>query len=115
MNPFGQPSNHSKPRSSAKETEFEQAFEEVEASLLNLKQRYLQVQTAKQRRTELQQRLNQLQAELRQIKESLETLEIDLESRLLSWRSQREVFWQIVRFVGLGIVVGLALKACTTG
>lgn len=94
-------------------TDFEQAFVEVEALLQNLKERYLQIQTAKQRRTEFQQRLHELQAELSQVKETLEALEVDLESRLFSWSSQREVFWQVIRFVGLGIVAGLALKACT--
>lgn len=113
MNSSGQPSNRSEPTASKPETEFVQAFEEVESLLQTLRQRYLQVQTAKLRRTELQQRLRQLQTELHQVKASLETLEVELESRLFSWSSQRDVFWQIVRFVGLGIVLGIALKACT--
>ncbi len=114
MNPSSKPSNSSDAPFDAKDgTEFEQAFAEVESLLQNLKERYLQIRTAKQHRTELQQRLHQLQAELRQVKETLEALEVDLESRLFSWSSQREVFWQVVRFVGLGIVVGLAFKACT--
>jgi chromosome segregation ATPase len=113
MNP-SKSSNSSEPTSFKNDqAEFEQAFEEVESLLQNLKERYLQIQIAKQRRTELQQRLHELQAELRQVKETLEALEVDLESRLFSWNSQREVFWQVIRFVGLGIVVGLAFKACT--
>lgn len=95
------------------EPQFEQTFGEVEGLLQNLRQRYVQVQTAKQKQPELKQRLNQLQRELHQVKEQLETLEVDLESRLFSWRSQREVFWQIVRFAGLGFVFGQILNACS--
>lgn len=114
MNPSSKSSNSSEPASLKNDqAEFEQAFTEVESLLQALKERYLQIQTAKQHRTELQQRLHELQAELNQVKERLEGLEVDLESRLFSWSSQREVFWQVIRFVGLGIIVGLALKACT--
>lgn len=113
MNLPDQPSKRSESASFRPGTEFAQTLEDVEALLQKLKQRYLQIQTAKQRRVELQQHLSQLQIELHQVKESLETLEIDLESRLFSWSRQRNVFWQIVRFVGLGIVLGITLKACT--
>ena len=53
--------------------------------------------------------LKQLQA----LTEQLEQIEADLESRLLSWSSFREPFWQIVRFGGLGIGIGVILKSCT--
>lgn len=112
MNPSSK-SSHSNTSSSEDGTDIEQAFTEVESLLQSLKERHLQIQTAKQHRTELQQRLQELEAELNQVKQTLEALEVDLESRLFSWSSQREVFWQVIRFVGLGIVVGLALKACT--
>ncbi len=94
-------------------TQFEQALDQVEDLLRGLKQRYAQVQTARREKTELQQRLHKLAQELHQVKEQLEELEVDLESRLLSWRTHRELFWQIVRFVGLGFVLGQILNACT--
>lgn len=52
---------------------------------------------------ELKQELEALEAELAQV-------ELTLESELFSWDGLREVFWQAVRFGGLGIVVGWLLK-----
>lgn len=107
------------------EREFSLSLEDVERSLVALKQRYAQVQNDQQRQAELQQRLNQvkkelrknqlpqLKVELRQIKEQLEAIEINLESQLFSWGSLQEPFWQALRFGGLGIVVGWILKSCT--
>ncbi len=55
----------------------------------------------------------ELQVQLDQIKAQLETIEVEIESRLISWSSFREPFWQIVRFGGLGILIGVILKSCT--
>ena len=55
---------------------------------------------------------NELYKQLQEISDRLEQLEADLESRLLSWSSLREPFWQIVRFGGLGVVIGVILKSC---
>lgn len=108
------------------EDEFEQALSEVEQNLQALKERYEQVRRDRQRQVELQHRREQirpslrqssdrqaLQAELKQIKEQLETIELNLESRLFSWKSIREPFWQAVRFGGLGVVIGWLLKSCS--
>jgi len=104
--------------------EFERSLEDVEQSLVALKQRYTQVQQDLRRQADLQQRaiqvgqelrknqLPQLKVELRQIKEQLEAIEINLESQLFSWGSLKEPFWQAVRFGGLGVVVGWILKSC---
>ncbi|MBD1896196.1 DUF2203 domain-containing protein [Coleofasciculus sp. FACHB-129] len=104
--------------------QFERSLLEVETSLADLKERYAQVQQDQQRQAELQERLDQikkeqklsqqrqLQVELRRIKEELDTIELNLESRLFSWDSLKEPFWQAVRFGGLGIVVGWILKSC---
>jgi len=91
---------------------FEQVFKEVESMLQAIKGRYVQLQTAKQSKAELQQRLDQLQTELHQVKEQLEALEIDLESRLPR-SSYQEYFWQAIRFLGLGFVLGQLLDACS--
>ncbi len=98
--------------------EFERSLADVEQALIDLKQRYTQVQQDLGRQSELRRleqikqesRLPQLKTELRQIREQLEAIEINLESRLFSWGSLREPFWQAVRFGGLGVVVGWILK-----
>lgn len=105
--------------------EFSLLLEDVEQSLVALKQRYTQVQQDLRRQAELQQRAIQvgqelrknqmpitLKVELQQIKEQLEAIEINLESQLFSWGSLKEPFWQAVRFGGLGVVVGWILKSC---
>lgn len=55
---------------------------------------------------------DELHRQLQEIGDRLEQLEADLESRLLSWSSLREPFWQIVRFGGIGVVIGVILKSC---
>jgi len=54
----------------------------------------------------------ELLQQLQEIGEQLEQIEANLESRLLSWSSLREPFWQIVRFVGIGIIIGVILRSC---
>ncbi|HEY9692072.1 MAG TPA: hypothetical protein V6D15_07695 [Oculatellaceae cyanobacterium] len=121
------------------EDEFEEELAKVERSLVALKQRYDQLQQGIKRQAELQQRaqevqrefrqshLPQLQAELRRIRKQLAEIEVALESCLLSkkdlmvlfWQGIKqgllsEVFWQVVRFGGLGIVIGWILKSCAS-
>jgi hypothetical protein len=104
--------------------EFEQALAEVEENLQLLRERYEQIQRDRLRQAELQHRREQikkslrqdsnrqtLKAELKQIQEQLETIELNLESRLFSWGSLKEPFWQAVRFGGLGIIIGWILKS----
>jgi uncharacterized protein YhaN len=94
---------------------FEQELMEVERSLQELRDRHSQVQQAQATQATLHQRQEQvkrqlqhaassdLKAELQHIQNSLDDLELKLESRLFSWEKP---FWQIVRFGGLGVVVG---------
>lgn len=107
--------------------DFEQQLREVEQSLLLLKVRYAQVQADQHRQEELQQRKEQverqlqhsrsnseqaeLKAELKQIRQQLEDLEVSLESKLFSWSGLKEVFWQAVRFGGVGVVLGWILRS----
>lgn len=107
---------------SSDEINFEQALENVERSLDQLKERYVQVQRDEQQLETLQQRKATLQAqgksaalkaELREIEQQLEELELNLESRLFSWSGLKEVFWQAVRFGGLGIAIGWSLAFIT--
>jgi chromosome segregation ATPase len=118
------------------EDEFEEELAKVERSLVTLKERYAQLQQSIKRQAELQQRaqevqrelrqshLPELQAESRRIQKQLAEIEVALESCLLSkkdllvlyWRGitqglLSQVFWQAVRFGGLGIVIGWILKS----
>lgn len=99
---------------------FEQEFATVERSLRDLKERYTQVQQDEQTKAQLQERKEQLKgrgrssspdlkAELTRLQTQLDELEVNLESKLFSWGSLREPFWQIVRFGGLGVVVGWSI------
>jgi hypothetical protein len=54
----------------------------------------------------------ELSLKLQEISDRLEQIEADLESRLLSWSSFREPFWQIIRFGGIGIIIGIILRSC---
>ena len=53
-----------------------------------------------------------LKAQIAQIQTQIEIAEVEIESRLVSWQSFREPFWQIVRFGGLGILLGVLIKSC---
>jgi len=105
------------------EGEFEQALQEVERSLAEIKERYEQVKRDRDRQAELGHRLEdicqqprrnplpQFKAELRQIQQELETIELNLESSLFTWGSLKAPFWQAVRFGGVGIAIGWMLKS----
>lgn len=97
---------------STRDPQWEQTLEEVERSLGELKARYAQVQRDRQKQTQLKQRQQQLAAELKHLQTQLEALEIELESRLFSWKTLKEPFWQAVRFAGIGVLIGWLLKSC---
>ena len=119
-----------------REIEFEQTLSTIERSLLALKERYGVVQTAEieqenltKHRQEIEaqwqeNQLPELEQELQQIDERLQELSVTLESHLLSepalqdlfWKGLHqgilgEAFWQIVRFGGVGLVLGWLLKS----
>ena len=92
---------------------------EVGQSLEELRTRYLQVQQDWQKHAELikyKEKLEQKKAnnferepiktELKDIEKQISELEINLESVLLP-----DIFWQAVRFGGLGIAIGWLLKS----
>ncbi|MGK7895275.1 MAG: hypothetical protein AB4372_17045 [Xenococcus sp. (in: cyanobacteria)] len=99
--------------------EIAKVLTEVGQSLEELCARYSQVKQDWQRHTELvkyKQELKQKKAsnfereriktELRDIEQQISDLEINLESVLLP-----DLFWQAVRFGGLGIAIGWLLKS----
>jgi hypothetical protein len=104
-----------------KSLEFKQGLEEIEQALLALRERYHQVECDRNLQGELQQRASELRqsklpemkAELQHIQQQLEVLEINLESSLFGWHSVKDPFWQIVRFTGLGVIIGWLLKSFT--
>lgn len=49
------------------------------------------------------------------LQQQVEELEAALTSQFFSWQPLREVFWQAVRFGGLGLVVGWLVRGCTSG
>lgn len=104
-----------------------QSLREAEETLLRLKARYAQIQLDQQRQQELQHRLEDtrqglrrdrtpaLRAELKEIQRQLDEIEVALESQLFSWSGLKEIFWQAVRFGGLGVVMGWILRSCAGG
>jgi protein subunit release factor A len=118
------------------DSNFGLALAALTQSLQKLQTRYDEVQSqrAKQQQiqeygTDVEARLQgevqaELDQELARIRSELEALSLELESELLTdrqlqkmfWDGLRrglmgDVFWQIVRFGGLGLVLGWALKS----
>ncbi|MEM8637325.1 MAG: DUF2203 domain-containing protein [Cyanobacteria bacterium P01_G01_bin.54] len=101
--------------------EIEAAIAPVEQQLQELKTRLGQVQQAQARLEPLKAREHHLQTahppawktELRQLSQAIVAIELNLESRLINWQSFRQPFWQIVRFGGLGFVLGWLLHELT--
>lgn len=111
--------NSNRPMSLETDCEVKKTLVAVERTLTTLGDRYYQIKQDWQKYTELKQYQAELEAkkipnpakdpiktELKQLLQELETLEIDLESALLP-----DLFWQAVRFGGLGIVIGWLLKS----
>ena len=119
---------------------FEALILEAEETLKALKERYNQIVFDKQRQLELSDRLEELKkqtkkqtrktdskqelkASLEQIKAELEALEnnLGLFSRsylalfggivICSKSGLRDAFWQVIRFGGLGVIIGWLLKS----
>lgn len=111
------PDNRSAPEV---EIDLDRDLLELEDQLITFKARYLQVQEDQVEKLTLQERQQilkrssknpQVRSELAAITQRLEELEFHLESNLFNWRSLREPFWQAVRFLGLGIVIGWWLRS----
>ncbi|MEO0869705.1 MAG: hypothetical protein AAFY17_14970 [Cyanobacteria bacterium J06642_11] len=93
--------------------EFATALEETSKDFKLLRQRYGEVRDAFNQRAVAQAQITQghlPRAELTRLKKQIETLEETLENQLLSWNNLKEPFWQVLRFVGLGLVLGWFLR-----
>lgn len=89
--------------------EFATALEETTKDFKALRQRYDDVREAFAKRAEAEAQMTQdhlPRAELIRLQKQIETLEETLENQLLSWNNLKEPFWQVLRFVGLGLVLG---------
>lgn len=91
---------------------FEGALKETADEFLLLRDRFFAIRRAKARYEQVTSAdLASLPAEeLAQMQDRVEALKVTLESHLLSWRDMQEPFWQIFRFVGLGLVIGWFLN-----
>lgn len=92
---------------------FEGALKETADEFLKLRDRFFAIRRAKAKYEQATSGdLAELPAEeLAQLQDRIEALKVTLESHLLSWREVQEPFWQMVRFGGLGLVVGWFLHA----
>ncbi len=57
-------------------------------------------------------RLEQGQLQLERSSKQLEEIYTEIASYLFNWSSLKVPFWQIVRFTGLGFLLGVALRSC---
>ncbi|MEM9217396.1 MAG: DUF2203 domain-containing protein [Cyanobacteria bacterium P01_F01_bin.150] len=110
------------PENHAPMSDLAQSLEELEHDVAALRQRYSAIGAAQTEKKELRVRINraqnelrrhrtkQVQDELKALQERMEELELILESQLFSWSSLKEPFWQVIRFGGIGILLGWILK-----
>lgn len=92
---------------------FEIALKETAKDLLALRDRFFAVRRAYHQRAEIDQQLTQDNlplAEQKRLQAQIEELEITLESQLFTWDAFKDVFWQILRFGGLGVLLGWFLR-----
>ena len=57
-------------------------------------------------------RLEQGMMQIEHSSKELDTIYTEIASYLFNWSSLKVPFWQIVRFSGLGFLLGVALRSC---
>jgi O6-methylguanine-DNA--protein-cysteine methyltransferase len=114
-------------RMAKENTEIEQTLDELEESLFSLREAYIQSRQDEQQQRELRQQKRELRKkgkqegskdskkdpiklELRSIEQQMADLDNKIASRFVDISIFQDRFWQIVRFTGLGIVIGWFLK-----
>ncbi len=90
--------------------EIGRSLQEAEELLDAVKTRYQQIQSAKVQQPELEARLSELKTELETVKTQLATTWEDLESQLITWRDKEELFWQFLRFAGIGFALAMLVN-----
>ncbi|MDG2991777.1 hypothetical protein L3556_12675 [Candidatus Synechococcus calcipolaris G9] len=102
--------------------EVEQAFQETQTRISELRQHYQRIRQAQDHLGQAQER--SLATEVERLRQQIQELELDLGLTLLfslgdaareRWQTilEQESFWQFVRFAGLGFILGLVVKSCT--
>lgn len=96
--------------------DLQQQLAQAETELAAVKTRLNTVIAAEEEREALAEDLThlspQMKEEIKRITDRIAEIEVEIESRLFNWGALKEVFWQIVRFTGLGIVIGVILQRC---
>ncbi|MCG9890590.1 MAG: hypothetical protein MH252_05915 [Thermosynechococcaceae cyanobacterium MS004] len=90
--------------------ELGRSLQEAEELLSHVKARFAQVKSAQVQRTDLESRLSELNTEIETVKSQLAATWEDLESQLITWRDKQELFWQFLRFSGIGFGLALLLN-----
>ncbi|MEB3164727.1 MAG: hypothetical protein VKK80_15970 [Prochlorothrix sp.] len=115
------------PRPPLKNPEFEQALDSLSEKLTGLRQRYSDICADQARLDALSQAIQQHQANpqretqqtvdpeltatLEALQREFNELEAQFEGQFMSWDGIGTLFWQIVRFGGLGLVLGWGLRS----
>lgn len=86
------------------------SIQEAEELLEVVKMRYQQILVAKTQQPELEARLLELKTELETVKAQLSQTWEDLESHLITWRDKEELFWQFLRFAGVGFALAMLIN-----
>jgi chromosome segregation ATPase len=136
MEPSDFANPHSPPSESSAISEdldakLELSIQEAEDMLQEVKTRYAQVKAARSRqidltekaaalqadlaeakgqKTDSQEQATAIEAELASIKTQLAETWKELESQLITWRDQQELFWQFLRFAGIGFLAAILLN-----
>ncbi|NJK60243.1 MAG: hypothetical protein HC918_08415 [Oscillatoriales cyanobacterium SM2_1_8] len=93
---------------------------ELMAQLTAVQERLEHLRTCEETRGHLQDERERLQAyqhrretqtRLQEIQGQIEALDVEMESRLFAWSSFRQPFWAMVRFGGLGFLLGWWLQS----
>jgi len=108
--------------------EIELQIQEAEESLVLVKQKFDEARTTDIDRSDLQiqqqeieaklkckislRQRQELKAEIATIQTQLEDVDTAIAAQLITWSSFKEPFWQIVRFSGLGFLLGVLVKGC---
>jgi predicted RNase H-like nuclease (RuvC/YqgF family) len=119
MEPIDQPA--SEPLASAETTIEEltpletvgRSLQESEELLGHIKARFTQVQSSQEQQTALEERLSELNTEIEALNSQLTATWEELESQLITWRDKQELFWQFLRFAGVGFAVAMLLNLFT--
>jgi hypothetical protein len=122
-------------RMAKENSEIEKTLGELEESLFTLREAYIQSRQDEQQQAELRQQRRELRkkgkkekqeaggdnkgkdskkdpikAELRLLERQIDDLDHKIASRFVDITIFQDQFWQIVRFAGLGLVIGWILK-----